>query len=385
MADLTGRVTDLIGYQVKISAPGKRTRTGVVLPPRPRSRNGGLRLAVSADRTIPFDPAQWTIAVQHDDEYSYDNLPLELLAARTALRIEHHREPAPWQKPVALYKLRRDYAELYAICDTVPMPALSPARKAAWTAARTCARCGSPSPRPLPELDDRKRYCGPCRSTLAFERWCEQSRAVQAECAEWARAVLADPAAVLIAGDGNWKIRHIRAETTAGAVLVDARVRGFNDLGGLWINDSPEKYAARRQEYAGTLGPDEFAILATPLAEARIIGWYQSDRSTGDGNSPIAHIKRDDEVSERLALFSGVAPQRQGWWFPTPRIPWSHYPPTYVPYTSHRALRDSDSRITEIAHLRTLLNLMAHNTPPPPSWVNPTTRELVVDQAKGSR
>lgn len=378
MADTTGRVTNLIGYQVKISAPGKRDRVGVVIPPKAGARNKSLRLAVSTDRAIPFDPARWTITVQHDDEYSYGNLPLELLAARTALRIEHRREPAPGQTPVAIYKLRRDIAELYAICDTVPMPALSPARAAAWTAARTCTRCSKTSPRPMVELDDRRRYCSSCRSTIAFERWCEQSRTVQAEVAEWARGVLADPSAVLIAGDGKWNIRQLRAETIGGAVLFDVRIRGFNDLGGTsWHQDTPEKYAERLARYADTIGPDEFAEAVLSLADARMIGWYHNDASTGHGHSRIPHIKRDDVVSERLALFSGVAPQRQSQFFPTPRLPWSYYPPTYVPYTSHRALCDG-SLITQIAHLRTLLNLMAHNSPPLPSWVDPTTRKVVI-------
>lgn len=384
MAETTKPVTDLIGYLVKITAPGKRARVGVVLPPRPRARNRGLRLAVSADRSIPF-PTEGTITVQHDDEYSFGNLPLELLAARTALREERRREPAPDQKPIALYKLRRGYAELYAICDTVPMPALSPARAAAWAEARTCARCAHVSKRPMLELDDRKRYCSSCRHTIAFERWCDQSRIVQAEAAEWARGVLADPAAVLIASSGG-AIKHIRAEPVSGTVIFDLRVRGINDLAGLaWRDDSPEKRAERREKYAGTVGPDEFATLAAPLTDARMIGWYEQDRSSGTGHNPIPHIKNGDRVSERLALFSGVAPHRNsGYYFPTPRLPWSNYPPTYVPYTSHRALRDGDSRITEIAHLRTLLHLMAHNTPPAPSWVDPTTRQVIVDRREAA-
>jgi hypothetical protein len=378
MADPTGRVTNLIGYLVKISAPGKRTHTGVVLPPKPGARNRGLRLAVSADRAIAFDPAQWTIAVQHDDEYSWGNLPLELLAARTALRIEHHREPAPDQKSVAIYKLRRDIADLYAIVDTKPLPALSPKRAAAWTAARTCARCAKQTPRPLPQRPpERTRYCSDCAATVAFERWCEQSRAAQAETAQWARDVLDDPAAILIATDRGWNIRHMRAETVKGALLFDVRVRSIDDIDSGWYQDTPEKKAERHQRYAGTIGPDEFAEAVMPLADTRMIGWYYGDASTGTGYSLIPHIKRDDQVSERLALFSGVAPQRHGYWFPTPQLPWSHYPPTYVPYTSHRALYDG-SLITQIAHLRTLLNLMAHNTPPPPSWVDPATRKVVI-------
>lgn len=378
MADDTPRLTNLIGYLVKISAPGKRDRTGVVLPAKPGARNPGLRLAVSADRAIPFDPAQWTISVLHDDEYSYGNLPLDLLAARTALRIEHHREPAPDQRPVAIYKLRRDIAELYAIVDTQPRAKMSPAREAAWHNARTCVRCGTKSRRPLLAIDNGGRHCGSCLTTMAFERWCEQSRAMQAEIGEWARDVLADPAAVLIASDRGWNIRHLRAETVKGALIFDVRARNIDDIETGWYDDNPEKKAERRQRYAGTIGPVELAGLAASIAEARTIGWDRRDSFLeGSRVNPIPIIKPADAIQDRLALFSGVAPQRYGPWFRQPKIPWDYVPPRYPPYTMHRELRDGESRITEIAHLRTLLSLMAHNTPPAPSWVNPTTNQVI--------
>lgn len=371
-------MTDLIGYLIKASAPGKRTREGVVLPPRPGSRNRSLRLAISADRTIPFDPAQWTIAILHNDEYSYGNLPLELLAARTALRIERHREPAPGQKPVALYKLRRDVADLYAIVDTKPLPDLSPARAAARTARRTCSRCADQRPRPLPEHTDGNRYCSKCAPQVAFERWCRQSRAMQGQITVWARAVLADPATVLIAGDRSWDIRHLRAETLAGTVIFDVRIRSIDDLDDVsWSGDTPEKAADRRTHYAGTVGRSQFAPIAAALTDARLIGWTENAAHTGDAVTEIPHVKPGDAVDDRVALFSGVAPQRHGDWFPEPKIPWMYIPTTYPPYTMHRTLLAGDSLTTELAHLRTLLNLMAHNTPPAPSWVNPTTRQLI--------
>lgn len=379
MADVAPRLTNLIGYLVKISADGKRTRTGVVLPPKTGARNPSLRLAVSADRAIPFDPAEWTISVLHDDEYSFGNLPLDLLAARTALRIERHREPAPDQKPVAIYKLRRDIADLYAIVDTAPLPALSPARAAAWTAARTCARCATESRRPLLLIDDGRRYCSGCSSALAFQRWSQQSRAVQAETAEWARGVLADPAAMLIAADRGWNIRHLRAETVKGAVLFDVRVRSTDDIDNGWYQDTPEKKAERHKRYADTIGPAELAGVTAPIAEARTLGWSVRDSHLeGSRVSPIPAIKPGDEIETRLALYSGVAPtHRHTQWFPEPKIPWNYAPGRYPPYTMHCELHAGESRITEIAHLRTLLNLMAYNTPPAPSWVDPTTREHI--------
>jgi hypothetical protein len=381
-------VIDLTGCLIKATAPGKRTVRGVVLPPRPRSRTGRLRLAVAERKAAaPFDPEQWTVTRLAGPGYSYGDLPADLLATRTMLRTEMRREPGPKQRPIGDYKLRKGTADLYAVADTVPLPELSPARAAVWTAARTCGRCGKQALRPLPEHADLGRYCSACRTAAGFERWCEQSREAQTETVEWARAVLADPAAVLIAGDCGWDIRRLRAETVAGSVIFDVRLRGVDDLDRLaWANDTPEKAAQRLEKYADTIGATQFAPHAAALTGTRLIGWYDNDAGTGHAHIPaMPRIARADAVCERLALFSGVAPSAGGHWFPKPRIPWMHRPPTYVPYRSHQALRDGDSLTTEIAHLRTLLNLMAHNTPPAPSWVNPATREVVVDPTAGVR
>ena len=176
-----------------------------------------------------------------------------------------------------------------------------------------------------------------------------------------------------------------RAETLAGAVVFDVRIRGFDDLDGHWHNDTEEQRAERHTRYAGTIGPAAFKPHTDALTDARMIGWDQYASSTGHGYSSIPPVKRQDSVSERLALFSGVAPQHYGTWFPEPKIPWSNYPPTYPPYTMHRALCENgdSSLVAVIANLRTLLHLMAHNNPPAPSWVNPTSGKITVAPKEG--
>lgn len=363
----------LIGCLIRADAPNRRTRRGVLLPPKsPRFRH---RLTVDGKPPIPFNPDGWTITVLAGPLYRHSELPAEHLATRTMLKTELRRQPAPGQKPVAEYKLRKGTADLFAVADTEPMAALSPARAASWTAMRTCQRCGKERPRPIPEQDG-VRNCSDCRKTLAFECWKEQSRRAQAEAAAWAREVLDDPAAVLVARSKGWDITRYRAETVAGEPLLDERVRGIDNVD----DDSPyfstpadpeqaaEMIVARRAKYDGTISKTHLAHLAPAFTDFRLIGWYQQ---CATGNVGIGHINSDDVLSERLALWSGVAPANGApYWYPEPRMPWSYHPPTFVPYNTHRSL-DEDNLPARISNLRTLLHLMAHSTPPEPSVHRP--------------
>lgn len=365
----------LIGCRIITAADRRRTVTGVVLPPAPRAITSTLRLAVDGTaRPRPFIPDQWTITVLAGPVYSYGNLPVEHLASRTMLRVERRRQPARGQRPIAEYRLRRGTADLYAVADTKPMPQLSDTRADAWTRARTCHRCSKPAPRPFPTHTDGGRYCSPCREQIAVDHWTEQSRAAQDETALWARAVLDDPAAVLIAHDGSWKIRRIRAETIAGTVIADVRVRTFDDLSVVALpGDGPDEIAAREAAYAGSIGPAGYAEAAPALAVSRIIGWDYNCRLVGHGSSHVADIALTDVVEDRLALWSGVSsPYRLGDYYMPPRIPWDWTPRTYPPYSAHLELRrgpggaDRDPA-AELRHLRTLIHLMAEQEPPQPT------------------
>lgn len=364
----------LIGCLITATAPRRRALRGVVLPPAPRAITNTLRVAVDGTaRPRPFIPDQWTITILAGPVYSYGILPVEHLASRTMLRTEQRRQPAPGQKPIAEYRLRRGTADLYAVADTKPMPQLSDNRADAWTRARTCHRCSKPGPRPFPSHADGGRYCSACREQLAVDRWTEQSRAAQDDAALWARAVLDDPAAILITHDREWKIRRIRAETVAGTVIADVRVRTFDDLGMLaYHSDGPTEIADREAAYAGSIGPAGYAETAPALAVSRIIGWDYNCRQTGHGMTHVADIALDDVVEDRLALWSGVSsPHRFGDYFQSPRIPWSWTPRTYPPYSAHLELRsrkgDDVDLGAELRHLRTLIHLMAEQEPPQPS------------------
>lgn len=359
---------NLIGCLIRAEAPKRRTRRGVLLAPK-GPRGISYRLTVDGKPPIPFNPNEWAITVLAGPLYRYGELPVEHLATRTMLKTELRRQPATRQKPVAEYQLRKGTAALFAVADTEPMAPLSPVRAASWTAMRTCDRCGTERPRPIPE-NDGVRHCSDCRKTLAFEGWCERSRRAQADSAAWARGVLDDPAAVLVARSTGWDITRYRAETVDGQLLLDEQVRGIDNLDRVIHRPdmTAKQIAAWRAKYDGTIGKTRLAELAPSLATSRLVGWYQQ---CATGNVGIGRIDQNDVLAERLALWSGVAPANGApYWYPEPRMPWSYHPPTFVPYNTHRSL-DENNLPAQISNLRTLLHLMANSTPPEPSVHRP--------------
>jgi hypothetical protein len=369
-------VTDpkIIGCLITAKAAHRRTIRGVVLPPAPRSRNGALRITVDGKAPKPFNPDDgWTITIQAGPTYSHGDLPAEHLATRTMMRTEMRLQPADTDKDwIAWYTVRKGEVPLYPVADAAPMKALSPARAEAWAKGRTCQRCGDLRPRPLAENPDGGRHCGPCHELLAAERWTEQSRRAQAEAAAWARDILAEPDTLLLTHDKPWHATRLRIETVAGDLVFDGRLRNFDDLD--WITNSdnytPEQIQANLQKYEGTIGRTEFEPTATALADRRIIAWY--DRDTWIEGHQLPRVEEADALRDRLALWSGIAPHRNGWWHPEPRFPWN-FLPLFPQHKAHRELHRGGNPAAEISNLRTLLHLMAWNSPPTPTVPQPTT------------
>jgi len=358
---------DLIGCLIKASTT-KRTVTGVVLPPKVHARSTKLRLAISSNELITFDPEKWTITVLAGPLYGKNDLPAELLATRTMLRAEQRREPALGQRAIARYRTYDGAAPLFAVIDTQPLAELSPLRATAWAARRTCERCGDQRPRPLPKHVSGSRYCGACCAAVADDRWTEQSRGAQADAKLWAVDVLNDPAALLITHDTGWPARHFRVETTCGTVVLDARVRDEYTINpATCVGSTPDEIAAWNEKFAGTVGHDEIDGIISALAGSRLIGWHEADTSYAYFSSVSLRIAAGDVVSQRLALFSGVAPPRFGPWYEKPKLPWVHYPPTYPPYTQHKERRAADDRAAELCSLRHLIHLMAEHPAPEPT------------------
>lgn len=359
--------TKYVGCRIQATAPRRRTLRGIVLPPSPRSRTGMPRLAIDGRAPVKFAPEQWTITVLGWAVYGHGQLPVEHLATRTMLKTEMRLQPAEGAHVVAQYKVYKGTVPLYAVADAVPLPELSPARAAAWTAARTCSRCAEVRPRPITRYRDGARRCGKCQQAVALERWTEQARAVQAEAAQWAGDVLADPRTLLVTRGHQWHRQHIRIETVAGALVADVHVRDVEDLDAweakFYADRTADQVTAWRAKYDGTISKTEFMPTVASLEYARLIAWHTGDASSGHSLPAVAW---DDDVSSRLALWSGEAPFRNGDWFPEPRLPWSFYPMHYQPHCEHRHLRGDVPLDQELAHLRKLIELMATEPAPEP-------------------
>ena len=377
----------LIGRRV-LACSARRKRPGVILPPLRRSPER-LRLALETGQVVPLDPA-WTIE-DHPDlvkdargeilsttkrfagrpTYRYGDLPAQQLATRTMLRTEHRREPRPGQQPIAFYALYRDWAPLFAIADTVPLPPLSEKRAEAWKAARTCSRCGVQRPRPL-ELSpgpDPARFCTPCRQDAAEERWTRQARAAQADMAAWAREVLADPLTVLAAKEDDpmdWIAPRYRVENVDGQVLLDAHVRTATD-------EQVASYQPDvRKRLEGSVYVGDLLQIIQLISGSRIVTWYGGEldrlpfglwKIVGD-DFPRTHTAPEDRVAERYRLWTGESPGgRYEWWYPEPKLPW-----TWTGTGEHeRGYKTAQTAKARVHWMREYLGRMAEQEPPEPT------------------
>lgn len=376
----------LIGRYV-LACSARRKRPGVILPPLRRTPDR-LRLALDGGQVVPLDPA-WTIedhpslltgrqgeilstSKRHAGRptYRHADLPAQLLATKTMLRTEHRRQRRPGQQPIAYYSLYRDWAPLYAITDTMPMPQLSQKRAEAWKTARTCSRCGVQRARPL-ELSpgpDPKRYCTPCRQTTAEERWITQSRAAQADMAAWAHEVLADPRTVLAANEDphGWGAPHFYVETAGGQALLDAEVRTATD------EEVAGYQSDARQKYEGSVYVGDLLEQIRGISERRIVTWYGGEldrlpsglwKIAGD-DFPRTHTATEDRLGERFRLWTGESPGgRYQWWYPEPKLPW-----TWTGTGEHeRGYKTAQTAKARVHWMREYLTRMAEQEPPEPT------------------
>ncbi|MEU7620517.1 hypothetical protein AB0B27_31120 [Micromonospora rifamycinica] len=151
------------------------------------------------------------------------------MATSTMLR-RLRRRPADGQPAVALlFYHGNKHAPLYKIADAEALPALSPGRQAAWTAARTCARCQATRDTPFPHVfDSSRRLCSGCRVAERLAAATPSWLRLRAAAVTWARHVVDDPDTVLFAAyrlhDRDEPI-HVHATAVDGRVLVDVVAR----------------------------------------------------------------------------------------------------------------------------------------------------------------
>jgi hypothetical protein len=154
--------------------------------------------------------------------YTEPTLPPDILLPLPALR-RRRLVPARTQAPVATLRPASGRpSPLYAVADAVPIPVETPQQARALERTRTCGTCGTVSDEPFRMARDGRRYCQ-SHFDAAAERVkrAEYARG-RAVSAVWAREVLRDPAAMMLAllrADGDKVIVH--GEDVAGEVLFD--------------------------------------------------------------------------------------------------------------------------------------------------------------------
>ncbi|MFG2056662.1 hypothetical protein ACGFI9_21830 [Micromonospora sp. NPDC048930] len=325
--------------------------------------------------------------------YRFGELP-EHLATATMLR-RQRRRLADGQPCVGWLRYRGNkHAPLFEIAASVPLPALTGKRQAAWTAARTCARCQATSDTPWPVYGvltcacaagvspaggDRRRLCSDCARAEMLAAARASWLRLRAAAVTWAQDVLADPdTAVLAVYIHDWgHPTQVRAETVTGEVLVDLAA----------VQALP---AFRRVLTPGAVNADEIIPHLMPLVGRRLVHTIGTRRGGyADHVSPLGKISelctwlrwgeqtiRDPSIRERHA--DAFRPRWTDWH----ARPWSGGDGIHHAHHGHYGLTaaelpgDTAAEIT--ARMRAGLAVMATDTHPdgPPTcpWLPPTGR-----------
>lgn len=154
--------------------------------------------------------------------YRHGEIPAGM--ATMSMLARQRRRPAPKQPVVGYYKVRRGEVPLYAIADSVELPAMTDKQLARWTGNRTCARCGETRVDPVPLLDDGRRVDEKCRQAERLARARVSWLAGRMEAVAWARAFTAKRDGVILVG------HLVAGRTGASPVELLAVDQEFNVL-----------------------------------------------------------------------------------------------------------------------------------------------------------
>lgn len=244
----------------------------------------------------------------------------------TVTMLKHRRlRVAAGQKPVAsLLYHGNEYTPLYKVAAAEPMRPLSAKRQAAFDRVRTCDRTGQLHVGPPLEVWQDRRLCGSCIEAISEIAWRKRQRVNRAECADWARGVLADPTVVLVAESsrlgGAWfEPLDVYAVTGDGQVLLDATVRNHHkpDAGGTPVEnilDAIREIAHRRR--VGWWTND-----LNGLADE--VGW--SGLRNADGSWLQLGVSGLDHVGDRWSVWAGERPAEWPWRYARPGAWSEHY------------------------------------------------------------
>lgn len=289
-------------YGVEVTfANGDRQLRGVVLPPdEVRPAADVLRVAVTDPHSGGLAPAEvtyldvryWRVDPMPGNVeqrfrpsrrktrgprglplYRYDNLPAAALATKTMLARQYRMRPAEDQQPVAEYLgggKGGEYYPLYAIDDAAGLREQTAEQAAEWTAARTCARCGTQQPDPFSPNRFGDYLCWTCHPLYAREWWTRNLVRARELATEWARGVLAETTAVIAAAAGIPYTRLVVLDVATGDVLHDLTtvLRGHDRAHRVvWqIEDDDPRWIA-------STPAAEVAEVVAGLSGRRIVSW----------------------------------------------------------------------------------------------------------------
>ncbi|MER7002237.1 hypothetical protein ABT297_04200 [Dactylosporangium sp. NPDC000555] len=150
------------------------------------------------------------------------------LATQTMLK-RMRRRPADSQEPAGtLFYHGNKHAPLYEVAAAVALPELTGKTLARWTAARTCARCGSTSEHPIGIWHDR-RLCDGCSRAERLAEVRPSQLALRLAAVDWARRIVAAPDAAVLAciTVDRWRgPLHLYGVGFDGTVLLDITAAG---------------------------------------------------------------------------------------------------------------------------------------------------------------
>jgi hypothetical protein len=307
----------------------------LVLPPEPGSRRKPWRLRLlPRGRQVPIvvDARRWKILpdparLEQPPHYDYrrgDQLPAVLMTPRM-LRKRLRKEPAKGQHSAGVLDSKWGAAELYYTEDAVDLADLKGKAATAWQRNRTCAECGKTRELPWPVFGlDGERVCPDCQTTRALRTWFEHKQAHCQQAQDWARGVLRDDAAVLVAfgGDVNHRMGQVRVVGTAGRRLftadgMDRPLREWSDEEGRYVCVDPDGEAA----WARAFG--EFVSV---LEGRRLVyvgeGTYVSDHDPSQWWSAFVDDFGLEPLPHTIAEHDRMADHVKGWIaLPPPVIP----------------------------------------------------------------
>lgn len=303
-----------------------------------------------------------------------DTLATETMLSRLRLRLSDGQEPV-----ASLLYAGNKYAPLYEVAAAQELPALKGKAAIRYTAMRTCVRGGAVSPTvPLDADRDGRRLCDGCWEAEGRSRWQVRHNRDRAAAVEWARGVLADPTAVVVAMSrrSSWNAPFdVIALTPAGVEILREQIRPRSladrtDLGGVPIGDVDDTGVLERLAAARLIGWHAGGLYELNVA------WHNHRAAQHKWGTPQLTIGRDDAVDDHYTPWLGE--RRPEWTYRSAQVDYSNGMCVYA----YQSRSDAEPHVL-VAEIRKQLQRMADDDHPsgPPTCPVLTPTDLTVCHA----